>query len=96
MMREIVSRRILSTLMGRLKNRENLIDYLALASFGLPRGFLVMLSQLLGVEEEDAHNPKRSLADKAIADHASFVRQIFPPSPRSSPAISALLNWVAS
>lgn len=76
-MREIVSRRIPSTLVRRLKGREDLIDYLALASFGLPRGFLVMLSQLLGVEEDDSHNPTRSLADKAIADHASSVRQIF-------------------
>ncbi|MEU6767106.1 hypothetical protein ABZ916_31955 [Streptomyces sp. NPDC046853] len=76
-MREIVSRRIPQTLLRRLKGRDELIDYLALASFGLPRGFLVMLSQLLGVEEDESHNPTRSLADKAIADHASSVRQIF-------------------
>lgn len=77
-MREIVSRRIPETLLKRLKGRnEQLIDYLALASFGLPRSFLVMLSQLLGVEEDESHNPSRQLADKAIADHASSVRQIF-------------------
>ncbi|GHH70889.1 hypothetical protein GCM10018793_05660 [Streptomyces sulfonofaciens] len=76
-MREIVSRRIPETLLARLKGREELIDYLALASFGLPRGFLVMLSQLLGVEEDESHRPTRPLADKAIADHASSVRQIF-------------------
>ncbi|MEU3493954.1 hypothetical protein ABZ747_10770 [Kitasatospora cineracea] len=76
-MRDIVTRRIPPTLLSRLKGREELVDYLALASFGLPRGFLVMLSQLLGVEEDETHNPTRILADKAIADHGASVRQIF-------------------
>ncbi|GAB2513980.1 hypothetical protein GCM10026982_45510 [Nocardiopsis aegyptia] len=76
-MREIVKRRIPESHLERLKGREELIDYLALASFGLPRGFLVMLSQLLGVEEDDNHNPTRKMADNAISNHASSVRHIF-------------------
>ncbi|MER6404128.1 AAA family ATPase [Streptomyces viridosporus] len=76
-MREIVNRRIPTSHLKRLKGREELIDYLALASFGLPRGFLVMLSQLLGVEEDETHNPTRKMAETAISDHAASVRQIF-------------------
>lgn len=76
-MRSMVSRRIPSSLLDRLDGREELIDYLALASFGLPRGFLVMLSQLLGVEEDESTNPTRKAADAAVATHARSVRDIF-------------------
>ena len=76
-MREIFDRRLPTTLKDRLRNRQELLDYLALASFGLPRGYLVMLSQLLGVEEDDSRTPSRQLADHAISDHADSVRHIF-------------------
>ena len=76
-MREIFDRRIPGALKDRLRNRQELVDYLALASFGLPRGYLVMLSQLLGVEEDDSRAPSRQLADRAISDHADSVRNIF-------------------
>jgi ABC-type arginine transport system ATPase subunit len=77
MMRSLVSRRLPAALQQKLEGREELVDYLALASFGLPRGFLVMLSQLLGVEEDDVSNPTRKMADAALAAHASSVRGIF-------------------
>ncbi|MHB9758512.1 ORC-CDC6 family AAA ATPase [Streptomyces sp. BYX5S] len=77
LMREIVDRRIPPSHLKKLRGRDELIDYLALASFGLPRGFLVMLSQLLGVEEDETHTPTRKMAEAAISDHAASVRQIF-------------------
>lgn len=76
-MREIVQRRLPDSYRVRLRNREELVDYLALASFGLPRGFLVMLSQLLGVEEDGEVTPTRSSADRAISDYSSSVRNVF-------------------
>jgi len=76
-MRAMVKRRIPQSLVSRLDGREELIDYLALASFGLPRGFLVMLSELLGVEEDEESSPTRKAADTAVATHARSVRDIF-------------------
>ncbi|MFX0594015.1 hypothetical protein [Melissospora conviva] len=76
-MRNIVSRRLPQSYQQRLRGREELVDYLALASFGLPRGFLVMLSQLLGVEEDHIRTPTRANAERAIADHAASVHNIF-------------------
>jgi hypothetical protein len=77
-MRSIVDRRLPEGLLRKLEGREELIDYLALASFGLPRGFLVMLSQVLGVEEDDSSpSITRRGADRAIATHADSVTAIF-------------------
>lgn len=76
-MRALVDRRLPAALVARLEGREELIDLLALASFGLPRGFLVMLSQLLGVEEDEEATPSRRGADAAVAAQASAVRGIF-------------------
>lgn len=76
-MRAMIDRRLPATLLERLEGRDELVDYLALASFGLPRGFLVMLSQLLGVEEDDHATPTRKAADDAVATHAQSVRDIF-------------------
>jgi hypothetical protein len=77
-MRSMVERRLPEPLLKKLEGREELIDYLALASFGLPRGFLVMLSQLLGVEEdESAQAITRRGADRAVATHADSVTAIF-------------------
>jgi len=76
-MRSIVERRLTPSLLSRLEGRQEIIDYLALASFGLPRGFLNMLSQFLGVEEGTPVQPNRSRAVGAVADHAESVRGIF-------------------
>lgn len=76
-MREIVQRRLPIVLKRRLEGHEDLVDYLAMASFGIPRGFLVMLSQLLGVEEDESAKPGRLLAIEAVANHARVVRGIF-------------------
>lgn len=76
-MRALVDRRLPKSLLERLDGREELVDLLALASFGLPRGFLVMLSQLLGVEEDETTVPSRKAADGAVASQAASVRGIF-------------------
>src|ERR1700677_4873750 len=62
-MHALMNRRLPPTLKQRLEGREELVDLLALASFGLPRGFIVMLSQLLGVEEDDDVTPTRKSAE---------------------------------
>ncbi|GIE76196.1 hypothetical protein Aph02nite_21460 [Actinoplanes philippinensis] len=76
-MREMVERRLPDSYKTRLRGRTDLVDYLALASFGLPRGFLVMLSQLLGVEEDGDQAPTRAKAERAVSDHVASVRNIF-------------------
>jgi hypothetical protein len=77
-MRSMVDRRLPPALLKKLEGREELVDYLALAAFGLPRGFLVMLSQLLGVEEDDSGQAiTRRGADRAVATHADSVTAIF-------------------
>ena len=73
----IVDRRLPPALNDRLEGRKELVEYLALASFGLPRGFLVMLSQLLGVEEDDTTLPTRRVAAQAVTQQASAVTNIF-------------------
>jgi hypothetical protein len=76
-MRDIVRRRLPASFQQRLSGRGELVDYLALASFGIPRGFLVMLSQLLGVEEDEDQIPTRAKAERAVSDHAASVQNIF-------------------
>jgi hypothetical protein len=76
-MRQLVATRLPTGLAKQLVGREELVDYLALASFGLPRGFLNMLSQVLGVDEETTRNPTKRRADDAITAHAESVRNLF-------------------
>lgn len=77
MMRDIVNRRLPPPLLEALSDREELVDYLAFASFGIPRGFLVMLSDLLGLEESSTSTPTRRAAERAISTHAASVISIF-------------------
>jgi ABC-type hemin transport system ATPase subunit len=74
-MREMAERRLPAGLYAPLEGREELVDFLALASFGLPRGFLSMLSDLL--EAAGAGSPTRRMAERAIADHAASVANVF-------------------
>lgn len=76
-MRSLVEKRLPDSLKRQLTDRQELVDYLALAAFGLPRGFLNMLSQLFGVDEDSAKRPTRSRADAAVSDHAESVRGLF-------------------
>lgn len=76
-MRSIVTRRLPPELNAKLSDRQELIDFLALAAFGLPRGFLNMLSRLLAVGEDGAAKPSRQRAEQAVVEHAESVRNIF-------------------
>ena len=76
-MRGIVARRLPPPLKAKLADRQELVDFLALAAFGLPRGFLNMLSRLLAVGEDGAARPSRQRAEQAVAEQADSVRNIF-------------------
>jgi hypothetical protein len=76
-MRNVARNRLPESLYSRFEGRTELIDFLALASFGLPRGFLNMLSFVLGVEEDVKVKPTRRQAEQAVAAHAESVRDIF-------------------
>lgn len=76
-MREVARSRLPASLYVRFDGRTEIIDYLALASFGLPRGFLNMLSVVLGVEEDANVKPSRRSAEQAVSAHAESVRGIF-------------------
>lgn len=77
-MKAMVQRRLPQDLYAALADRVELLDYLALASFGLPRGFLNMVQQLLAIEEgAQIPRPSVATADTAVKDHADSVRGIF-------------------
>lgn len=76
-MHQIVVKRLPPELAEKLADRSELVDTLALAAFGMPRGFLNMLSALLSVGEENAPKPTRQRAERAVSDHADTVRSIF-------------------
>lgn len=76
-MRSLAERRLPPEMFRRLAGREDLVDYLALSSFGLPRGFLVMLSQVLGVEEDESTKPTIQGAEQAVKTYVSSVQGIF-------------------
>ncbi len=77
-MRSVTQKRLPEHLRTQLKGKDDVVNLLALASFGLPRGFLNMLSQVFGIDEgEEAESPTRRRADVAVADHAESVRALF-------------------
>jgi hypothetical protein len=71
---------------------EELIKYLALAAFGLPRNFLTMTSQLLGIEAETAKKPSRKLAKNAIIRNCSVLHDLFQSLARKLPHYSHLVE----
>lgn len=77
-MQMVIQKRLPEHLRGQLKGKEDIVNLLALASFGLPRGFLNMLSQVFGIGgESNGTSPTRRLADQAVSDHADSVRALF-------------------
>jgi hypothetical protein len=76
-MRSVARDRLPKVLYERFEGKTELIDFLALASFGLPRGFLNMLSFVLGVEDDPNVRPSRRRAEQAVAIQAESVRNIF-------------------
>ena len=78
-MRSVAKSRLPQNLYKLLEDRIEIIDYLALASFGLPRGFINMLAFVLGVDE-GAGTGKGTppvQAEAAVAADAESVLGIF-------------------
>lgn len=77
MMSDVCERRLDRTSLSRLRSRRGALEYLALASFGLPRNFLSMVSQFL--EEDDGSRLKNTtqLCDSAVEDSAAATIKVF-------------------
>jgi hypothetical protein len=76
-MRELIKKRLPQKQVDDLLKEQELVDYLAVASFGVPRNFLTMISQILGIEEDSPNELRRSLAKQAINENCSVIRGIF-------------------
>ncbi|MFL6586298.1 MAG: ATP-binding protein [Luteimonas sp.] len=76
-MRTLVDRRFPDDLKARLSDKEDVVDYLALAAFGLPRGFINMLSEVLGLEDDATSNRPRMIAPKVVESHVQSVLMIY-------------------
>ncbi|CAE6887855.1 ATP-binding protein [Paraburkholderia domus] len=77
-MRDIAALRVPEHLLAFLgPSRKEYIDLLALASFGLPRGFLNMLSSVIDEAQKGATASLRKIVLDAISAHAESVEAIF-------------------
>jgi ABC-type hemin transport system ATPase subunit len=91
-MKELLQKRLSSDKMALLNEKKELLEYLALAAFGLPRSFLTMISQLLGIEEESPNKPSRKLAREAILRNCFFLRCLFQSLSKRLPRYSNLVE----
>lgn len=77
-MRDIAALRVPEHLLALLgPSRQEYIDLLALASFGLPRGFLNMLSNVIDESQKGAGSSLRKIVLDAVSTHAESVEAIF-------------------
>ena len=76
-MRAIVKRRLYPEYEDVLAERWDIVDYLAMASFGLPRGFLTMLSEVLEVDGGQIVRPTRAKAEEEVKKYRESVMQTF-------------------
>jgi hypothetical protein len=76
-MRKLVGRRLPASYSDSLKDKQELVDYLALAAFGLPRAFLNMLADVFDVDAEKVPRPTKLKAERAVANQAQEVRGVF-------------------
>lgn len=76
-MRELVAKRLPSTMSSRLTERPEYLDLLAYAAFGIPRGFLGMVSQVLGIDNDKPAAPSRATVLRAVTDHAETTGRVF-------------------
>jgi len=75
-MREVLERRALTQKMNFLgDNKEEMINCLALASFGLPRSFLTMTAQL--IEGADSQKKLINRLRSVINDNCSIINGVF-------------------
>lgn len=76
-MRNLVNRRLPIQFSQALSDKQDIVDYLALAAFGLPRAFLNMLAHVFDVDGSDNIKPSRLKAERAAATQAQEVRGVF-------------------
>lgn len=77
MMTDVCEKRLSEEVLNRLRARRGVIEYLALASFGIPRNFLAMLSQFLEDEGQSALKSTTQLCDSAVNDSAESTLKVF-------------------
>jgi hypothetical protein len=77
MMREIAQKRLSAASYNEIDRRESLLDYLSLASFGLPRTLIVMLAQIIEDKDSNKLTSSVNLADTAVTDAASNALKVF-------------------
>ena len=75
-MHNMIRRRLPTLYKQTFSADPTILDYLALASFGSPRGLLLMVSELVGVDGEQAA-VSRPNARNVVNNHAENVRGIF-------------------
>ncbi|WP_152552125.1 P-loop NTPase family protein [Actinokineospora spheciospongiae] len=93
-MREIVSRRLPAEIVAEFeKDRLGLLNYLALASFGMPRSFLTMLQEVLELDEDAGKHiaPQRRRTDSSIERNVAIVRGVFESTGEKIPRYSNLI-----
>lgn len=76
-MRSIVERRLPASMQEALSDKADVVDYLALASFGLPRAFINMLSSVVEDMEEKSGAKVRGAAPKAVEASISNTNKVF-------------------
>lgn len=77
MMKSMIDLRFPEELKSLITGHDDVVSFLAFASFGIPRGFLNMLSQIIGADSEMPNRPTRSLAITSVKDYAESVRQVY-------------------
>lgn len=77
MMKSVINLRFPEELKTLMAGHDDIISFLAFAAFGIPRGFLNMLSQIIGADSDMPNRPSRSLAITSVKDYAESVRQVY-------------------
>lgn len=76
----VVERRFPEGVVSDLRAKRELVDFLSLACFGMPRGLLRMLSDVLEMDESDGEveykTPTRARATAAVDDYLVTVRDV--------------------
>lgn len=75
----VVERRMPPVYLDQLRSQREICDLIALASFGIPRGFLNMIAAALGMGtlQDGRGQLNRSRAIEAIREHAESIRAIY-------------------
>ncbi|MFI6320143.1 AAA family ATPase [Nonomuraea sp. NPDC050556] len=93
-MQEVLTRRLPAEMNEEFSGeRSELLQYLALASFGMPRSFLTMIQEVLDYDEDEGSHkpPTRRRADLAIERNVAIARAVFESTGQKIPRYSNLI-----